>query len=206
MLHRYMTQPMPHQAGTTLPEIVIVLGLVALMMVIAAPALTSARRAAALGRATSHIHALLSSGHARAILRCQTEALVFERDAGKWRCFLAEDGDGDGVRHSDIRRGRDRIVGEIFELDAGGAGLGILQHIRIPDPSGRGWLNGDLDDPVRAGRGDIITFTNTGTATPSSVYFTNGVDRMKVLRVYGPTGKIRELEWRRGWSTWSAPR
>ncbi|NOZ79806.1 MAG: hypothetical protein GXP48_11640 [Acidobacteria bacterium] len=206
MLHRCATRSVAAQAGTTLPEIVIVLGLFAMMTAIAAPALTSARRAAALARATTHIHAMMRCGHSRAILRQQTEALVFERPNGVWRCFLAEDGDGDGVRHDDIRRGRDRIVGEIFELDGGGAGLGILQRTRIPDPSGRGWLGGNLGDPVRAGRGDIITFTNTGTATPSSIYFTNGADRMRVLRIYGPTGAVRELEWRRGWPAWRAAR
>ncbi len=206
MLHRFDMHPFPHQAGATLPEVVTVLGLCALVMVLAAPALTRAKRAAALERATTHIRALMSCGHARAVLRQQTEALVFERHAGRWRCFLAEDGDGDGVRHEDIRRGRDPVVGEVFELGRDEAGLGILTSIPVPDPSGRGRLRGDLDDPVRAGRGDIITFTNTGTATPASVYFTNGIDRMTVLRVYGPTGKIRTLEWRRGWTAWRAMR
>jgi hypothetical protein len=63
-------------------------------------------------------------------------------------------------------------------------------------------LRGDPDDPVRAGRGDIITFTPARTATPSSVYLTDHHNRMRVLRVYGATGRVYSLVWRKSWSEW----
>ena len=93
-------------------------------------------------------------------------------------------------------------MGRVITMAAGGAGPGILGGEPVPDPSGRGFLEGDLEDPIRAGRGNIISFSSRGTATPSSVYFTDHVGRMMVLRIYGGTGRINRLSWRRGWAKW----
>ena len=138
---------------------------------------------------------------AYAILNSRATAAVFEHcDDGSWRCFIAVDGNGDGIRTRDIHRLIDPVVGEVLHLDGGGAGLGILQGEFVPDPSGRGRLRGDLDDPVRAGRGNIITFTPRSTATPASIYLTDHRARMRVLRVYGGTGRVISRVWRSGWT------
>ena len=156
-----------------------------------------------MGRATAQIQGLLTRCRAVAVVRCRPCAVVFDRDVdGGWRCYVAEDGDGDGVRRSDIARGQDRVVGPVIAISAAGGGPGILSGERVPDPSGGGFLDGDLGDPIRAGRGDIISFSSRGTATPSSVYFTDGVRRMKVLRIYGGTGRINRLSWQCGWGEW----
>ena len=202
-MHRNADRSRPqNEMGATFAEILVAVALLGTITAFAVPTFTTLRREAALHRAATHIAMLMLRGRARAILRNQTEALVFERLDDGWHCFLAEDGDGDGVRHDDLHRGRDRITSEVLQIAAGGAGLGILAGVRIPDPSGRGRLRGNLNDPVRAGRGDIITFTRYGTATSSSVYFSDGVERMRVLRVIGTTGRMRQLMWRRGWPRW----
>ena len=92
-------------------------------------------------------------------------------------------------------------MGPVLSLEAGAAGPGILEG-PVPDPSGSGVLGGDLSDPIRAGLGNIISFTARGTATPSSVYLTERARRMVVFRVYGGTGRINRLRWQRGWSAW----
>ena len=63
-------------------------------------------------------------------------------------------------------------------------------------------VRGNLSDPVRAGRGDIITFTPRGTATPASIYLTDHRARMRVLRIYGGTGRVISKVWRSGWPEW----
>ena len=115
---------------------------------------------------------------------------------------MARDGDGDGIRRSDLRTGTDAIVGKVLELKAGGAGLGILSDIRIPNPTGRGALGGDLDDPVRAGSGNILTFTAQGTSSSGSIYLTDHRGSMRVIRIFGVTGRMRTLEWKTGWERW----
>jgi type II secretory pathway pseudopilin PulG len=189
--------------GRTVVELLIVLCVTGMLTVAGLPVLAEARRAAALREATFRISGLMFRCRAHAIMRMRATSLLFEREGGSgWRCYIAEDGDGDGVRRADLESGRDRIIGEVLHVEGATAGLGIITRERVPDPGGRGALGGNLDDPVRAGRGDIITFTPRSTATPSSVYFTDYHSRMRVLRVYGGTGRVNSLVWRSGWKEW----
>ncbi len=191
--------------GMSLIEILLVLAVLAIVVAITLPDLAEIRGAAALGAASSRLKGLLFRCRAYAILNSRATAVVFEhRGDGSWRCFIAVDGDGDGIRTRDIHGLIDPVVGEVLHLDGGGAGLGILQGEFVPDPSGRGRLRGDLDDPVRAGRGNIITFTARSTATPASIYLTDHRARMRVLRVYGGTGRVISRVWRSGWPKWRA--
>jgi len=191
------------ERGISLLEIVLVVAVLTILVTAALPYLGEARRAAALGGASRQLRGLLFRCRAYAIMNARSTAVVFERrEDGEWRCFIAADGDGDGILRRDIERRVDPVIGEVLVFEAGGAGLGILQGEFVPDPSGRGRLRGNLNDPVRAGRGDIITFTPGSTATPSSIYLTDHHARMRVLRVYGGTGRVRSLVWRSGWSTW----
>jgi len=191
------------QCGISLPEVAALLMLVAIIAVAAVPNLGEANRAAALLGAAGKMQGLMFRCRAFAIMNQRSTGLVFEkRDDGSWRCFIAADGDGDGILRRDLESRTDPIVSEIVEFAPETAGLGILQGEFVPDPSGRGRLRGDLSDPVRAGRGDIITFTPQGHATPSSVYLTDHHARMRVLRIYGGTGRVISLVWRSGWSEW----
>jgi type II secretory pathway pseudopilin PulG len=191
------------QIGMSLIEAVMVLAVLTIVLTAALPELAEIRGAAALSAATSRLKGLLFQCRAYAILNSRATAVVFDRrDDGSWRCFIAVDGDGDGIRTRDVLRRIDPIVGEVLHLDGRGAGLGILQNEFVPDPSGRGRLRGDLGDPIRAGRGNIITFTPRSTATPASIYLTDHRSRMRVLRVYGGTGRVISRVWRSGWPRW----
>jgi hypothetical protein len=191
------------QRGLSTTELLVATAIVGSMVLVGVPMLDDARRSAALVRSTIQVQGLLVRCRAVAVMRGATCAVVFDRETGgRWRCYVAEDGDGDGVRRADIHSGRDPVVGTDVVLGTGGAGPGILRDERVPDPSGRGILGGDLSDPIRAGRGNMISFSSRGTASPSSVYFTDFSSRMVVLRIYGGTGRINRLSWRCGWSDW----
>ncbi len=191
------------QGGVTLVEVLATMMLIGLVAAVIVPNLGEARGAAALRSVAGELKGIMFRCRAHAVMHGRASAVVFERRPdSSWRCFVAEDGDGDGIHRDDIETLRDPIVGEVFDIEGGSAGLGILKGEFIPDPSGRGWLGGNLDDPVRAGRGDIITFTPRGTATPSSVYLTDHRSRMRVLRIYGSTGRVICRVWRSGWADW----
>ena len=191
------------RSGYSLIELVTALAVVGTIMVAGAPVLDDARRGAALERATAQVRGLLVRARAVAVLRSRACAVVFDRHPdGSWSCFTAEDGDGDGVRRSDIGSGSDPITGVVVRLDGVDAGPCILTESAVPDPTGRGALGGDPGDPIRAGVGDIITFSAHGTATPSSVYLCDSRRRMVVLRIYGGTGRINTLAWRLGLDAW----
>jgi type II secretory pathway pseudopilin PulG len=191
------------ESGISLIELMIAAVVLAIILTTALPGLKEARGAAAVGGASRQLQGLLFRCRAVAILNGRACAVVFERRGdGSWRCFIVQDGDGDGIRRADIDRLIDPIISEVIFFETGEAGLGILKDEFVPDPSGRGRLRGNLDDPVRAGRGDIITFTPRGTATPASIYFTDHRARMRVLRVYGGTGRVISRVWRSGWPKW----
>ena len=189
--------------GMSLVEALLVTAVLAIIVTLGSGVLNEMRRAAALRAASSQLKGLLFRCRADAVMNARSTAAVFEQlPDSSWRCFIAVDGDGDGIRSRDIRRLVDPVVGEIVHFEAGGAGLGILQGEFVPDPSGRGRLRGDLSDPVRAGRGNMITFTPRGTASPASLYLTDHHARMRVLRVYGGTGRVISRVWRSGWPEW----
>lgn len=191
------------QLGISTTELVAVIAVSGLLTTVGGSSLNDARRCAAMTRSVAQVHGLLVRCRAVAVLRSRRCAVVFDRQVdGSWSCFVAEDGDGDGVRRVDISSGTDPVVDGAIVIDAGGAGPGILGDGSVPDPSGSGRLGGDLGDPIRAGLGNIITFSSNGTARPSSVYFTDHSRRMVVLRIYGGTGRINRLSWQRGWSQW----
>ncbi len=191
------------QRGISTAELVAVIAVSGFLTIVGGLSLNDAKGGAAMTRSVAQVHGLLVRCRAVAVLRSRPCAVVFDRQAdGSWRCFVAEDGDGDGVRRVDIATGTDPVVDEAVVLDTDVAGPGILGGAPVPDPSGSGRLGGDLGDPIRAGMGNIITFSSNGTATPSSVYFTDNSRRMVVLRIYGGTGRINRLSWQRGWSRW----
>lgn len=190
------------QRGVSMTELAITMAVTGVLVLMGVPMMDDARRAAELNRSTAQIHGLLIRCRAVAVLRSRKCAVVFDHEAdGSWRCFVAEDGDGDGVRRSDVASGVDLTIGPMLRLEAGAAGPGVLDG-PVPDPSGSGGLGGDLTDPIRAGRGNMISFSARGTATPSSVFLTDHARRMVALRVYGGTGRINRIRWQRGWSEW----
>ena len=193
--------------GHTLIESLALVFLIGLGTAIAVPYLGAVHRDAALRRATDNVLSQLWRARAESVTTGAATALVLDRfPDGRWRCRVARDGDGDGIRRSDLKSGRDTVVGRVLELKAGGAGFGILREVSVPNPSGGGVLGGDLDDPVRAGSGDILTFTPQGTATSGSLYLTDHRGAMRAIRIFGVTGRMRTLEWRIGWEEWRRAR
>lgn len=191
------------QRGQTLVETVIVLVLMGLSAVVVLPVLGTAQRRAALGKVTEQVRSQMWRARSDALTTGRATALVFDRlPDGRWRCAVVRDGDGDGIRRTDIAAGRDTQVGRVLELDSERASLGFIPSCDIPDPSGGGLLGGDFDDPVRAGAGDILTFTPEGTATSATLYFSDGRQMMRAIRVYGVTGRLRTLRWMIGWDRW----
>ncbi len=191
------------ERGQTLVETVVVLVIMALSSVMALPLLGMAHREAALRRVTEQVRSQMWRARSDAVMTGKATALVFDKlSDGGWRCAVVQDGDDDGVRRSDIATGCDYQVGRVLELEVDKATLGFIPDCDIPNPSGDGLLGGDYEDPVRAGSGDILTFTAQGTATSGTLYFSDGRQMMRAIRVYGITGRLRTLRWNTDWDRW----
>jgi type II secretory pathway pseudopilin PulG len=189
--------------GFTLVEAVIALFILSLAVAIAAPRLARIHRTSALRSVTASVTTKMWKARSEALTSGQATALVFERNPDhSWLCSIVQDGDGDGVRRSDVAAGIDLKIGRVLEIEAGRAGFGILRGVTVPNPNGSGALGGDLEDPIRAGSGDILTFTPDGTASSATLYLTDQHATMRAIRVFGVTGRMRTLAWEVGWPKW----
>ena len=50
-----------------------------------------------------------------------------------------------------------------------------------------------LDDPIRFNRSDLASFNPRGTATPGTIYLTDGLRHLAAVRVNNRSGKISVL-------------
>lgn len=116
---------------------------------------------------------------------------------------LYRDGDGDGVRGDDIERGVDVELPAAF----GSSHLGSTVRPGFPegppprDPGDPTRRLDRLDDPLRLGRSDLAVFTSRGTATPGTIYLTDG-RHLLAVRILGTTGRIRVLAYDHETETW----
>jgi len=106
---------------------------------------------------------------------------------------LFRDGDGDGVRNADIETGVDPPVRSPRRL------AHFDQRIKfgfpatakpLRDPTNPGKRLDRLGDPIRFNRSDIASFNPRGTATPGSIYLTDGKRYLAAVRINNRSGKI----------------
>lgn len=150
-------------------------------------------------RTLAHVvRALVAESSTRAVSDRAYVGIVFERGERGATARIVEDGDWDGVTHEDMARGTDQPLGSPIYLREGMAYLGLPDAVRT-DPSGAPISD---DDPVRFGRGDILSFSPTGTSTPGSLYLRDVSGKEAwAFRVAGLDGRIRCYRWWKGkWS------
>ena len=109
---------------------------------------------------------------------------------------LYRDGDGDGVLNADITAGIDpevRPPRRLAHLD----GRVRFGFPRKPprDPGDPRRRLDRLHDPIRFNRSDLASFNPLGTATPGTIYVTDGRRRVSAVRVNNRSGKISVLHY-----------
>jgi len=184
------------ERGYQLIELMIAMAISSLMLAIGIPPLLSLAAGLRVELAAAEVASTFHVARAYAIRHDANVGLKFQVDpAGAVTWALYRDGDGDGVLSADIASGEDPQV----TLRVRFAHLG--RQIRFGFPPGRAPRDpGDprrrldnLDDPIRFNRSDIASFSPLGTATPGTVYVTDGIRHLAAARVFGRTGKIGRL-------------
>ncbi len=192
---------MTTQRGFSLIETMAVLAMVGLALAVALPNLGEFQRKSDLVRLARQIAADALRCRMEALTSCRNVGLVFGDVDERSYYVMVADGDDDGVSRADFIRGVDKALGPKVWVHflSRGARLGVPSGWKVPDPSGGGTLD---ERGLRVGSSGIMSFSRTGGATPSSVYFNDGWERMLVVRVNGDLGRIRALQWCRGWKEW----
>ena len=76
-----------------------------------------------------------------------------------------------------------------------GIGFGFPPGPLPRDPTSGRPIGGSRDDPIRFNSSDLASFSAAGTATPGSVYLTDGRRGLVVVRVTNVSGRVRTLRW-----------
>ncbi|HET7437150.1 MAG TPA: GspH/FimT family pseudopilin [Thermoanaerobaculia bacterium] len=186
--------PSRNQRGLSLIELLIVVAIIGLIAGVGLPSFASMHRRNAVKAACAELRTTFYLARSRAIAHDRNSGLKFETVDGEWRFALYDDGDGDGLRSDDIRRGVDRRVTPLRRVlpESAAAKIG-LPPVPIVDPDGDRIAAGA--SPVQFNRSTICSFSPVGSSTPGTIYITDDVGELWAVRVYGTTAKMRLLRY-----------
>lgn len=183
------------EKGMTLIEGLATLALCSMVTVVAAGVFGRMTQQSSTRALATTFQSLLAEATTRAVTERNTVSVVFmENERG---CYgrLYRDGDFDGVNREDITSGVDRPISSSVYLRAGLAFAGLPPAVQT-DPLGNP-ISGS--EGARFGRGDILSFTPLGNATPGSLYLRDLKGREAwAFRVAGLGGRVRVFHWFKG--------
>ncbi|HZT76676.1 MAG TPA: GspH/FimT family pseudopilin [Vicinamibacterales bacterium] len=177
--------------GYSLIELVFVMGLVATLGAMAVPQTRAAMDDARTAGAARYVAGRLQRARTEAITRSSSVGIKFTQTGGQYAYGVYVDGNGNGVRTSDISNGIDlelqaseRLSDQFPSVD-----FGALPGLPPVDAGG----TPPGSDPVRLGSSNIASFSPQATATSGSLYI-RGQHAQYVVRLYGDTARTRILK------------
>jgi len=186
------------QSGFQLVELLVAASLIGLGALLVAPHLPRLTSALQVRLAADELTVVFREARAFAIRHAEKVAVKFRTDAeGIVTWGLYRDGDGDGVLTADIDSGVDPLAAPVRTLSHFGKRVrfGFLAGRAPRDPGNpRRRLTG-LDDPIRFNRSDLASFSPVDGSTPGSLYLTDGMRTLIVLRVDPRVGRVHRLSW-----------
>ena len=195
------------KGGFTLLELLVATTILALLATLTVPPLRQQIAQHRVRLAAAEVASALWTARSGAVLYGVAVAVRFEAgesegDSAATAFSLYADGDGDGVLTADLNAGTDPRIGRPARLHHVGSGVrfGIPEDLEPREFTGSGRLD-RLDDPLRFGRSDIVSFSPLGTASPGTAFVTDGY-HLFAVRVYNRTGKIQILRYLRDREQW----
>lgn len=188
------------QAGWSLVELVMVIGVSLVMSGLALAALAPlGARARALG-AARHLAALLQRERIDAVRSGRVCGLRFDDDGSTIGFFRVLDGNGNGLRTAEVTSGVDPARGPRMRLTDAFAGTRFAIAADLPSiDGGPGLVAGS--NPIRLG-GSILAFAPEGSATSGTLYVAGPDGQQFAVRILGATGRVRIFEFERGARRW----
>ena len=119
--------------------------------------------------------------------------LFFEELEGGWAWFVVRDGNGNGLRTSEVRSGTDETLSGPHRLEdhMPGVGLGFPAGCSIPGIPPRRGIIEDLADPVKFGRSNLISFSPLGSSSSGTLYVSDRSHKLYGVVLFGPTARVR---------------
>jgi len=196
---------MTRKTGFSIPEVLVVLLLLGLGVLVSVPVLARMRSGVRTAAAAREVAVGFQALRWKSVATGRAHGWFFQRDAAGWSWSEVRDGNGNGLRSAEIRDGTDRVLAGPYRLSARVAGVdpGFPEGLAVRRiPPRAGWLSA-LDDPVKFGRADLISFGPTGSCSSGTLYLSDGTSLFAVV-LFGPTSRSRIwsydtnlLRWRR---------
>jgi hypothetical protein len=136
-----------------------------------------------------------------AINRSAATGLRFVPAAPDYQFGAFIDGNGNGLRTTDIQGGIDIAWGVSRQLGSDFRGVHFGLSLGLRDVDG---VSNTSTDGVRIGTARILTVSPDGTATSGTLYV-QGSRAQYAVRVLGATGRTRVLKYERGSQSWVSP-
>ena len=186
------------QKGFQLAELVVVLAVFLSLAMIGAPPLLRISGDLRLRLAAQELVGALRLARSWAVRHDANVAVKFRTAPDGTVTFtLYRDGDGNGVLNREIDSGVDPQVEPARRLSALGRDVrfGFPPGPPPPDPGSPERTLDENGDPIRFNQSDLASFSPFGTSTPGSLYLTDGVKRLVVVRVTDQAGRVRVITW-----------
>lgn len=182
------------QGGFQLVELTVTVAILGIVLAITWPPLTVWWRGLMVELAADELAGAMQMARWYAVRHQANVGVKFALgEDGEIHHVLYRDDDGDGVRSGDIAAGIDPLLRAPQRAGAyGGVSFGFPPGLEPRSPSGR--RLGRLDDPVRFNRSDLASFSSHGTATPGTLYLTDGRHHLLAVTV-NRAGRVRVLRY-----------
>lgn len=196
-----MSRPHPWSdaTGISYVEVVIALAIVAVMTTTAVPVTGSAIDASRARSAAGFLASRLRLARQHAAARTTSMGVVFDLAGSGWNIRICADGNGNGIRRTEIAAGTDTCAEGPFSVAQLFPGVEVGVDARLPGPDGEP----GSADPVRFGRSDIASFSPEGTGTAGTVFLRTRSSQY-AIRVSNVTGRTRVLRYAPAIGAWEA--
>ena len=183
---------MPQRShGLGLIELLIVLVLIGMALAFVLPALAAISSERAAGAAAREVATWLQAQRWLAVAQRRSHGLYFEQVQDRWVWYAVRDGNGNGLRTDEVRRGTDPRLSGPHRIGKGGtARLGFPGGPIPRIPPRRGAIQG-REDPIQFGRSNIVSFGPLGSASSGTIYVTDGRRALFGIVLFGPSARIR---------------
>jgi prepilin-type N-terminal cleavage/methylation domain-containing protein len=191
--------------GLSLVEVVVVLAIVGIAAAVVLPDAATIRDSGRTEAAARQLALTFQASRWKSVARRKCLGVWFELQGSVWVWWTVEDGNGNGLRTTEIRDGTDPLVSGPHRIDqfVEGVRMGFPPGAPFPEiPPDRGPIR-DISDPVQFGRSDIVSFSPQGSSSSGRIYVTDGQRTLCAVVLFGPTSRVRVwryLPWDHRWS------
>jgi len=195
---RGVTRQLHGDEGVSCVELLLGLLLIALLTSLAVPVTAHSIDAARARHAAGFIAARFRLARQDAVFRTRSTGVVFDLAATGWTFRVCADGNGNGIRRTDIAGGEDACHEGPYHLAQMFPGVEVAIDAALPGPDG----DPGTSDPVRFGASNIASFSPEGTGTAGTLFLRSARGGQYAIRLNNITGRTRILRYDPGSLAW----